>query len=260
MVLEHDSLTSVSSPVSYGEHRNFHKKISTCGQNYGEYYNTKTGESKVLRLFCDNRSCLNPDCQNHRLYKYMVKHRHQINKINQNIRKPKSWIFTTIRKPYPIDKKFINDRTTLLRDLLNIKKHNKYGSTSDYTHHLEIKISPDSWYLHYHVVSGGMTDLRLIRQLWGYQIKYESAINPENLAYYISKYASKVPRFDSLDHYYQYANLVYKLKMHEFSVRGLKLTTDWVLVRTTQRSSSDMSFFELENWFIKYFDDFGYGG
>lgn len=258
--------TSTFTSMSLSEGLSLYKKLANCGTQSVILYNPSTNETIELKTYCDNRSCLNPECQKHRLYQYMRKHSSQISKLNENMRKPKAWVFTDKRKPYPIDKNYIKQRTKQLRNLLNRSKHPKYGSTSAYSYHLEIKIAPsplypDTWYLHYHVVSGGMTDLKFMRSLWGAQIKYEDALNPNDLAFYVSKYASKVPSPDCLDHYLQYAQTVYKLKMHEFSTKGDTLpSSDWQLICSTKSSDSTLTYSEIKNFFEKYADHYGFGG
>jgi hypothetical protein len=195
----------------------------------------------------------------------MRKHETQIKNLNENMRKPKAWVFTGPRKQYPIDVKYIKERTKLLRNILNKNKHKNYGSTSEFSFHTEIKIAqskyPNTWYLHYHVISGGMTDLRLMRHLWGSQILYEDAIAPKNLAFYVSKYASKVPTPDNLDHFLQYAQAVYKLKMHEFSTRGAPPPiSPWILLENKLNNSTTMTNYELQQFFVEYANQYGFGG
>jgi hypothetical protein len=258
--------TSVFTSMSLSEGLSLYEKLANCGNTTITLYNPSTNETAELPVYCDNRSCLNPACQQHRLYQYMRKHGSQISKLNQNMRKPKAWVFTDKRQPYPIDKTYIQKRTQQLRLLLNRSKHPKYGSTSAYSWHLEIKIDrsekyPDTWYPHYHVVSGGMTDLRFMRKLWDSQIKYEIAINPYSLAFYVSKYASKVPKPDCLDHYYQYTQAVYKLKMHEFSIKGSPLPpSEWIRVLSTSKNPSTMTYMDLIKFFQDYANRYGFGG
>lgn len=258
--------TSIFEGLSLSEGVSLWKKLSNCGSQSVLLYNPSKNETIELKTYCDNRSCLNPDCQKHRRYQYMRKHSSQIKKLNANMRKPKAWVFTDRRQPYPIDKNYLKARTKQLRNLLDKSKHSKYGSTSDYSYHLEIKIErsekyPDTWYPHYHVVSGGMTDLRFMRQLWGSQIYYKDAISPTDLAFYVSKYASKVPSPDNLDHYLQYAQAVYKLKMHEFSTKSDYLpSSEWTLIISTKSSCSTITFLELKKFFFEYANHYGFGG
>lgn len=239
--------------------------MSNCGSNYVTLLNKKTLEEKSFPLYCDNRVCLNPDCQEHRLYKYMKEHNSQIRLLNKNMRKPKSWVFTDIKRPYPIDRAYAQKRLRLLNDLLTLSKHRKYGSSSLFSAHMEFKLNPDSWYLHFHVVSGGITNLRFVRRIWGKQIRYENAINLHDLGFYVSKYASKVPSFPNKTAYLEYAHNVYKLQMHKFSVKISSILkekekeSDWVIINR-KFSQSTNAFYELELWLNDYLNDYGFGG
>ena len=246
---------------SYSEVKNLFNKISNCGHSHYSLVNKATGETCNLPIYCDNRICPNPECEKHRLYKYMKKHESQINEINKSMIKPKAWVFTTPRKPYPIDREFCRNRYKLLMNLLNKKEHPSYGSLSKYSIHMEIKPKPpnnrypyETWYLHFHVVSSSIDNLRLIRKLWGYQIKYEYAISPKNLAYYVSKYATKKPSFPSKESLFQYALTVYKLKMHGFSCKGnnSKIKNDWVLYDIKDMNKINIPFYEMQQYFDNY--------
>jgi len=146
--------------------------------------------------------------------------------------KPKAWVFSTKTRKYPIDRKYCQNRYKLLMNLLNKKKHKNYGSVSEYSIHMEIKLNPTTWFLHFHVVSSSIDDLRLIRKLWGYQIKYENSISPKDLDYYVSKYTAKTPIFPSEYAMQQYAHTVYKLKMHGFSCKSdnTNIPSNWALL------------------------------
>lgn len=258
--------TSIFQDLTLSEGFSLYQKLSNCGNTSVLMYNPVENITISLKTFCDNRSCLNPECQKHRLYQYMRKHRSQIAKLNADMRKPKAWVFTTERLPYPIDKVYIQERTKLLRNLLDLKKHKKYGSVSHYSYHLEIKIErsekfPDTYYVHYHVVSAFIQGLAIVRHLWGSQIKYERAICTDDLAYYVSKYASKVPSADTLEHYLQYARAVYKMKMHGFSVvADPSIPSEWILVMTTRSSNTTLTFSELKKYFTEYANNYGFGG
>ena len=163
----------------------------------------------------------------------MKTHEQQIIFLNKSMKKPKAWIFTGWKLPIEeFTRDFLQQK---LKRLFNICKNK---SISEFSIHMEIKIySPNHKdyglaYLHFHVVTAGFPDLRFIRKIWGRQIKYESAIKPENLAWYVSKYAGKTPRIQD-DQYLleSYHLLVYKLQMHRFSCRpDQKIITpsDWV--------------------------------
>jgi len=58
-----------------------------------------------------------------------------------------------------------------------------------------------------------------MRSLWGRVVKYEGAISPDNVATYVSKYASKTPNFQNSDYNQNWYHLtVYKTQMHRFSI------------------------------------------
>jgi hypothetical protein len=258
--------TSCFQELTFSEGFSLYQKLANCGTTSVLLYNIAKNETIELKTYCDNRSCLNPECQKHRLYQYMRKHKTQISELNADMRNPKAWVFTSPRMPYPIDKEYLKTRTKQLRDLLDISKHKKYGSVSHYSYHLEIKIErsieyPDTYYAHYHVVSAFIKGLQIVRHLWNAQIKYEKAIRSIDLAFYVSKYASKVPTADTLDHYLQYAHAVYKLKMHGFSTKGdLPSASDWTLVLTTRPSNTTMTFGEIKKFFSEYANQYGFGG
>ena len=237
-----------------------HRKLSNCGQNSITFFNKKTLEEIEIPSFCDNRGCLNPECQKHRLYKFMRDHNSQIRALNKHMKKPKGWVFTTPKQRYPIDRFYCQEKFKELFYLLNKKKHKKFGSNSMYSIHMEIKLSKDGWYLHFHGALGGITNLRLFRKYWGYQVKYEEAINPIDLGYYISKYASKMPSFPHQRAYLEYLSATYKLQMHRFNCEFERILkeSDWVIkCRTT--NTTTMAFYELEMWLQEYLNDFGYG-
>ena len=240
--------------------QNLHVKLANCGHDFVTLLNQRTLEQIEIPLFCDNRVCLNPDCKTHRLYKFMRAHSEQIKLLNRNIRKPKGWVFTTPRRPYPMDRRYIQEQVRKVYRILDKSQHSKYGSNSLFSVHVEPKPSADSWYLHFHVVSGGITNLRLVRKLWGYQIKYEDAISPIDLGYYVSKYASKVPSFPTKQSFLEYASAVYKLQMHRFSSRvpPILRTSDWVILKRGSHSKTN-AFFELDLWLDNYLNDFGFG-
>ena len=124
---------------------------------------------------------------------------------------------------------------------LKINNIMKNFSTSAYSIHMEIKLYPRNHekygkaYLHFHVVTGGIFNLKLVRKMWKRQIKYEQALCYENLSQYISKYASKTPIMETKSDLELYHLLVYKTQMHRFSVRRgdltpLNKTSDFILL------------------------------
>ena len=263
---KHSVSCALSSPFRNFTFENYpklsylYRKLGNCGSNFVTLLNKNTGETISIPLYCDNRVCLNPDCQTHRLYKYLKAHSSQISKLNSNMRKPKAWIFTDVKKPYPMDKNYAQKRLRLLYKILSLKLHRKYGSTSLFSIHLEFKLNSDSWYLHFHVVSGGITNLRFIRKIWGRQILYENAISPLDLGYYVSKYASKVPSFPSKIAYLEYAQATHKLQMHRFSC-SVPLdfsSSDWVILDRSAHGST-VTFKELDSWLTQYLNHYGFG-
>jgi hypothetical protein len=269
--IKNDDNISLGSPIGtsyfkdYKSVFNLYNKLSNCGTGYYRLVNKKTGETVSLPVYCDNRVCTNPNCKKHRLYQYMRKHEAQIIQINYDMRKPKAWVFTTERKPFPIDRDYCRKKFKQLNVLLRKDKHQKYGSKSKYSIHMEIKLYAPSnrypyetWYLHFHVTSALIENLRLVRKLWGYQIFYEKGINSEDLSYYVSKYASKVPFFPSRNAFMEYAGTVYKLKMHSFG--GVKSPNnkepDWILFDGKFYGKGKPTFREM----MEFFDNYDIGG
>lgn len=240
--------------------QNLHEKLSNCGHDFVTLLNDQTLEQIEIPLFCDNRVCLNPDCKKHRLYKFQRAHSEQIKDLNESMRKPKGWIFSNPRRAYPVDKSYCQERLRKLYKVLDKSQHFKYGSNSKYSVHMEIKPSENSWYLHFHVASGGITNLQFVRRLWGYQVLYEEAISPVDLGYYISKYASKVPNFPDKNAFLEYALTTYKLQMHRFNSEAIPLLREshWTIIAEGYHSETS-TFFELELWLNKYLNEHGGG-
>ncbi len=236
-------------------------KISRCGIIYPEFLNIKTLDTINIKAFCDNRVCKNPECQKHRLLKFMKEHMYQIFDIQKDMRKPKAWIFTVPHKKYPIDRKYCMNKLKFLFYLLSKDKHSSFGSSSLFSVHMEIKSSVNSWFLHFHIVSGGITNLRFIKKKWKYMIRYQVAISPKQLSRYVSKYASKTPFFPNKLAFFEYAQAVYKLQMHRFStkIKKSKIVSDWVLIGISGYSKSNDLFSDMSQYLDRYVDDFGYG-
>jgi hypothetical protein len=221
-----DSHSSLCSPLrgtfSFEQSRldNLYAKLDNCGKEIWEIVKP-SGEIFTKPVYCDNRCCENSDCQKHRLYKYMRKHEAQIDATNKSMRKPKAWIFTGWHLEFPIDRKFCQDKLRFLYRLLFDSKH---GSVSEFSIHMELKFSEKNGYrtayLHFHVVSGGIKDLRFVQHRWSRIVRFEKAISPKDLGYYVSKYASKTPFFPSGLHMEFYHLAVYKLQMHRFSSKA----------------------------------------
>jgi hypothetical protein len=200
----------------------FHEKVQKCGQELNEYVDRQTNELVTFPIYCDNRSCDNPECKDHRLYKYKKEHGGQIEVLQKTMNKPKGWVFSGWVIPYEdYDRRMIQDK---LIELYRLLSHVKYGSVTEFSIHMELKtygVGHKNYgcvYLHFHVVCGGLKDLRYVRHVWGRQIRYEDAIRPEDLAHYVSKYASKTPHFATCVDQDVYHVMTYKLQMHRFSV------------------------------------------
>ena len=197
---------------------NLREKLAVCGFDMTQFYHVERDEFFELPVFCDNRACDSDGCKKHRGYKFRRAHAHQIFFMEQNIGKPKAWVFTGWKIPLDqLDRRFLQEQLHRLFRLMS-----KFSFTA-FSIHMEIKLYPichkdyGMAYVHFHVVSGGVRRLRLLRKLWGRQIKYEDAICLENLVAYVSKYAAKTPVFGcGVDREY-YHCLVYKLQMHRFS-------------------------------------------
>jgi hypothetical protein len=225
-------------------------RINKCGESREEFvdYNNDIVE---LPVYCDNRACQNEHCKDHRLYKNMREHLGKINGLNKNIKSAKAWIFTDCKVPIDkLSRNYLQKRILLLYKILDIKNHRKYGSVTSYSIHMELKMYKmkhedcktcnnclegkkqgckigdncfqfNMVFVHFHVVSGGVKNLRLVRLLWGKVIRVEYAINRKRLGFYVSKYASKTPNFPSSVHADFYILFVYKLMMHRFNVVAL---------------------------------------
>ena len=210
---------------------NLYDKLDNCGRIFKEFV-TPEGIIKNLPVYCNNRSCSNPDCKDHRLYLYMRVHNSQIIALNKSMIKPKGWVFTGWK--FDITKLNIEKFRIFIRKklifLFNILKE---FSVSEYSVHMEIKFykNTNDIYLHFHVVSAGFRDLRFIRKKWNRHITYEKAIKPKELGYYVSKYASKTPVLNTQYKLVFYHLVVYKTQMHRFSIKqGEILKSGWILL------------------------------
>jgi len=257
-------LIELSSPeigtfdfVYYSRLKKMVHKLRTCGQNEIEFMNSETGEELKITMYCDNRVCTDPNCQEHRLYKFMREHRSQIaqvqNSIKHSHRTPRGYVFSDGRYPYPISREYCQNRFKELYRLLQKR------SKTEFSVHMEIKTKPadneypyETWYLHFHVVSG-YVELRGINTAWGAVVRYETAIIPSHIAYYVAKYASKTPTFPSQTAFFEFANTVYKLQMHRFSVgnNGNSKLSVWVLSNISY-SKRSYTYGELVRYLVKY--------
>lgn len=137
------------------------------------------------------------------------------------MRKPKAWVFTGwVLHTWDVDDFSAFAREKMLK-LFHILKDTKFGATTEFSIHMEIKFNNDgSVYLHWHVVMGGIKcRISTMRTLWGRVVKYEQAISKMAVASYVSKYASKTPDFIGSEFNQDWYHLVvYKAHMHRFSV------------------------------------------
>jgi len=229
------------------------RRMVDCGNELVEFYDSGRNEFIELPVYCDNRSCLNVACQDHRGMLYKKNHRGQIAKLKSSIVKPKAWVFTTDRVDMPVDKSRLRFHMKRLVALLR-----KY-SVTEFSVHMEIKFDrkdkcyDGKYYLHFHVVTGGVRDYRLVRKLWQFNVFYEKAIRYNNVAKYISKYASKVPNLPNEFCHHVYMVSCYKLQMHKFSCgRGddLKVVPSFFMVDMLVREMNNVSKYNVD----KYFD------
>jgi hypothetical protein len=92
-------------------------------------------------------------------------------------------------------------------------------------------------------------------------IRFQTAISPRNLSRYVSKYASKTPLFPNRDSFIQYAQTVYKLQMHRFStiIKRIPKESEWVLIEISGYKKSTATLGEMEQYFDRYLNDYGFG-
>lgn len=189
-----------------------YSKIDECGSKTAHLIHLN-GLELDLPIYCDNRSCSNPKCKEHRQYQFLKNHADQISITQKSMNKPKAWVFTLPRQSYPINRNYIRSKFLKLKHILDKQ------SLTNYSIHLEIKLNDSDYYPHFHATLGGVKDLRFTRKLWGFQIKYQSAIKLKALTDYITKYASKTPYFLTDYHRELYLLATYKLQMHKFSAK-----------------------------------------
>lgn len=204
---------------------NLYEKLANCGlETYAFIGPVKNGKHifAEVPVYCDNRSCSNPDCKKHRLYKYKREHEPQLEYLKDNIDVPKAYVFTGWNIPiyeWDVDftKKFVRKRLARLYLLLKKLSHTVFSI------HMELKLYPVGHpkygmaYLHFHVVSG-FIDVGKARQYWKRVVKYEHALSMDAIEGYISKYASKTPIFGCDNDRSMYHLIVYKTQMHRYSV------------------------------------------
>lgn len=200
--------------------QNFHVKLESCGCNFQSFVAKESSDIVEFPVYCNNRACSNEGCIEHRHYLFKRNHEFQLQEMRSRIFKPKGWVFTGWRIPvHKLTRVFCQEKLSYLVKLLGV------FSTTAFSVHMELKIKPPdsryrnwTFYLHFHVVCGSINRLGVVRQRWGRQVKYESAIKEDALAFYVSKYASKTPYFDSPALRDSYHLLVYKTQMHRFSL------------------------------------------
>ena len=220
---------------------NFHSKIDVCAKTTFDIVNKKTSEIKSVPVYCHNRACEKIGCQKHRGSLFLKEHYIQQQSVNSSMKYPKAWVFTgwkiDITKYSPTEFKAFS-REKFLK-LYHILKNTKYGSITGFSIHMELKFNNDNTvYLHFHVVMGGIKcDIHKMRQLWGRVVKYEKALSPDNVAYYVSKYASKTPNFLNSEFNQEFYHLVvYKTQMHRFSISKIEAEKNPKIIKS---SSSD---------------------
>jgi hypothetical protein len=206
----------------------FLERIGNCGTESRELVDA-SGFFIEVPICCDSRACKNPDCQKHRGKQFTKAHSSQIQELQHSMKKPKGWVFTG----WILEGNLQNHRTFIMSKTLFLYQLLKKFSSSEFSIHCEIKPQANNkWYLHWHVVSGGVKDFKFLQARWGRYVKYETAIHKNKLAEYVAKYSSKVPKFPNEAMWLQYALTTYKLRLHRFSTKNLKATSssEWFLV------------------------------
>lgn len=200
---------------------NFHAKTNVCGTTFIDIVDGENSNIFSVPVYCNNRGCTKKGCQQHRGELFRKEHFQQQQVITMSMEQPKGWIFTGwVLHTWDSDKIKTFARKKMLK-LYHILKDTKFGATTEFSIHMELKFYEDGTvYLHWHVVMGGIKcRISTMRSLWGRVVKYECAISPENVASYVSKYASKTPKFHNSDFNQDWYHLVvYKTQMHRFSV------------------------------------------
>lgn len=206
------------------------ERIQECGCKDFELINLKTTKTVLLPVFCNSRACDNPECQEHRGGLFKRKHLGQISAIQSSMQKPKAWVFTgyVIKQDSPTLRAFICEKTALLYQIL------KRLSSSEFSLHVEVKPSKkykDCFYVHWHVVCGGLKDYHYAQTLWGRYVEYQKAKNIDSVAEYVAKYATKTPVHVGDSSWLNYLMVTYKLRLHRFStVQGEITKSDWTPV------------------------------
>lgn len=202
------------------------ENVQNCGEKTIEFVISSTSQFIEQPSYCDNRACNNPGCQEHRANKFKRKHAVQISALQDSMDKPKAWVFTgyILEPPLEKNRKFICEKTLLLYKILDRL------SSSEFSLHCELKPKGDGrFFLHWHVVSGGLKDYHYAQTLWGRYIRYETAINTHRVSEYVAKYASKTPVAFGTQDFIPYLETTYKLRLHRFSTKQGEITkSDWI--------------------------------
>jgi hypothetical protein len=191
------------------------QKKGKCGVEKHEFYDCEGKLLVEFPIYCDNRSCI--ICKDHKQYQFRKNHQKQVNALKKSIINPKAWVYTGYRinlREYSVKelRKFCQKKLRYLYSLL------VRFSASEFSVHMEIKLnSDDTAYIHFHGVSGYIRKLRLVQKLWSRVIRNECAKSLDNVSFYVSKYASKVPVYYNGFQENYYTLLVYKMHMNRFS-------------------------------------------
>ena len=202
--------------ISNEKREKIKEKIEKCGTEFAEFIRKDTSEIVEFLVYCDNRICQNEGCQDHREYKFKKQHREQEKALKFSMKSPKHWIFTTERR-LRLEEIDVYRVRSVLSKLFKLLKDQ---SLTEFSVHLEYKFHSDnSVFIHFHVVCGGLKDYRYCVKRWGAHIRYQNKIDVEQLGYYVSKYASKVPKLYSEYQREKYLDIAYKEVMHRFSAK-----------------------------------------
>lgn len=209
-------------------------KIENCGNELIEITGLVNSQIIIKEIvkYCNNRVCNKEPCMVHREYLYKRNHGEQIKMLDKSIDAPKAWVFTGWVFPYPIDRDFCREK---LRELFALLNNRKIGSVTEFSIHMEVKLREKDWYLHFHVVSGGLGDFHFVRYLWGRVVSYEYAIKKDRLASYVSKYTSKTPLFKDDVERIEYLRFIYKTQTSRFSCgKSGYVKSGWYLIEALE--------------------------
>jgi hypothetical protein len=276
--VENPNISSLNSNFVFLDAKkleNFYEKIQKCGHECYNLIGFENGHIVQIDLpvYCNNRACVEQGCKSHRGYLYKKEHLPQINKIKENIKVPKSYVFSDKHiniyemQPHEI-RKYIQHRLKTIFKICLIL------SRTEFSVHLELKLyDPNSKkdghkygqaYVHFHVVSG-FIDVKKARSMSNFVVKYEYAISRDRIENYISKYASKTPYFHTSYDRDIYFLITYKTQMHRYSVRLKDCTSIerphlWVMEHILERQLFNILRREEEkpNSFVPYYENLKY--